>query len=182
QVFAAEGDAAAGYRVMRIAAEYARQRTFAGTVRAHDGVHFTGFDVQVQAFDDFLAVAFVSGDGGVQVGNFQHVQFPVFSSFSPWERGGRLTHRAFEAEFQQFLRFHRKLHRQLIEHFLAEAVDERGDGLFGVDAAAAQIKQVVFADARGAGLVFDDGTGLARFDIREGVRAALRADQQRITL
>src|SRR5690606_23398915 len=88
QVFAAEGDAAAGHGVMRIGAEYARQRAFAGTVRTHDGVHFTGFDVQVQAFDDFLAIAFVSGDGDVQVGNFQHVQFPVFSSFSPWERGG----------------------------------------------------------------------------------------------
>jgi hypothetical protein len=45
-----------------VAAEDFAQRAFAGAVRAHDGVDFTGVDGEVQAFEDFAA-----GDLGVEV-------------------------------------------------------------------------------------------------------------------
>src|SRR4051812_7685402 len=42
---------------------------------------------------------------------------------APQDEELRLADRAFEADRNQLLRFHRKLHRQLLQHVLDEAID-----------------------------------------------------------
>src|ERR1035437_429556 len=54
--------------------------------------------------------------------------------------------------------------------------------IFTGDAALAAVEDLVFADFRGGGFVFHLRRGVAHFQIGEGVRAALIAEQQRIAL
>src|ERR1700704_4911794 len=46
-----------------------------------------------------------------------------------------LSNRTFEADRNQLLRFHRELHRQLLQHVLHKAVDHEADGFFLAQAA-----------------------------------------------
>src|SRR5688572_27506254 len=94
----------------------------------------------------------------------------------------RSTDRAFERDFQQLLRFHREFHRQLAEDGLAEAVDDHRHRVLLGDAAAAAVEQLVVADLRRGGFVFDDRRRVFHFDVRIGVRAAALADEQRVAL
>jgi hypothetical protein len=57
------------------------------------------------------------------------------------------------------LRFHRELHRQLLEHLLAEAVDDHRHRVLGGRCRAAAVEQLVLADLRGGGLVLDLAPG-----------------------
>ena len=80
-------------------------------------------DRQVDALEDLLAV-----DRGVQVLDFEH----ALSSFLVLIRVARgSTDAAFEADAEQFLRLDGELHRQLLQHFLAEAVDDQRDRVLG---------------------------------------------------
>src|SRR5688572_15241800 len=92
------------------------------------------------------------------------------------------TDRAFERDFQQLLRFHRELHRQLAEDGLAEAVDDHRHRVLLGDAAAAAVEQLVVADLRRGGFVFDDRRRVLHLDVGIGVRAAALADEQRVAL
>jgi hypothetical protein len=65
-VFAIEQDLAAGDFVVFVTAEDLAEGAFAGAVRAHDGVDFTGVDREVQAFENFAA-----GDLSVEVFDFE---------------------------------------------------------------------------------------------------------------
>jgi hypothetical protein len=65
-VFAIEEDLAAGDFVVFVAAEDLAQSAFARTVRAHDGMDFTGVDGEIEAFEDFAA-----GDLSVEVFDFE---------------------------------------------------------------------------------------------------------------
>src|SRR5574340_390375 len=87
---------------------------------------------------------------------------------------------ALQAHAQQLLGLHGELHGQLAEHLLAKAVDDHGDGVFGGDAALAAIENLVLADLGGRGLMLHLGGVVVHLEIREGVRATLVADQQRI--
>src|ERR1700741_807401 len=87
-----------------------------------------------------------------------------------------------EAHGQQLLRLDRKLHRQFLEHFLAEAVDDQRDRILGAQAALAAIEQLIVADLRGGRLVLDSGRRVAYLDIGHGMGAAPVTDQQRIAL
>src|SRR5262249_54524033 len=60
---------------------------------------------------------------------------------------------AFEAYVQQVLRLHCELHRQLLEHFAAEAVDDHVDRVLLGQAALPAIEQLVLADLRRGGFV-----------------------------
>ena len=91
-------------------------------------------------------------------------------------------HRAFEAHGQQVLRLNRELHRQLLEHLLAKAAHDHVHRILVGNAALQAVEQLVFADLRGARLVLHRRGGVLHFDVREGVGAALAADQQRIAL
>src|SRR3546814_8072752 len=92
------------------------------------------------------------------------------------------ANRSLEADFQQLLRLHRELHRQLAEDLLAEAVDDQADRVFLADAAAAAIEHLVVGDLGRGGLVLDGGAGVLHLDVGEGVRAAFLADEQRVAL
>src|SRR5580658_10424366 len=95
---------------------------------------------------------------------------------------GVLPDAAFQAYAQQLLRFYGKLHRQLLEDALAEAVDDHRDGIFSLQSALPQIEELIFADLRGRRLVLHLRRGVLHLDVRKGVRAALVADQQRVAL
>ena len=89
---------------------------------------------------------------------------------------------AFQADAQQLLCFDGEFHGQLAEDALAEAVDDHGDGVFGLEPALAEVEHLVLADLRRGGFVLHARRRILHFDIRERVRAALVADQQRIAL
>ncbi len=99
--------------------------------------------------------------------------------------GGAVTGQpigAFEADRQQVLGFHGELHRQFLEHDLAETVHDHVDGVFLGDAAAAAIEELVVADPGRGRLVLDDGGRVLDLHVRNSVRAAPVAHQQRVAL
>src|SRR6202040_3029085 len=85
---------------------------------------------------------------------------------------------AFEAHGEQLLRFDREFHRQLFQHFLAEAVDDQRHGVLGAEPALPAIEQLILADLRRRRLVLDPGGRIAHLDVGHRVRAAPVADQQ----
>ena len=54
KIFAAINDFTAGHFIIFPARQNMRQRAFTRTVRTHDGVHFAGADVQIDAAQNFL--------------------------------------------------------------------------------------------------------------------------------
>src|SRR6185369_904817 len=74
----------------------------------------------------------------------------------------------FEADAQKLLRFHCELHRKLLEYLLAEAVDDHRHRVLRRESAALAVIELVFADARGGGLVLDAGGGVLHLDVGEG--------------
>src|SRR5690606_12238664 len=140
----------------------------------HDGVNFPGLDLQVDAFEDFFAL-----NGCVQVFDAQHLsRLSVFGNSVV----NKLTNGTFKADFQKLAGFDRKLHGQLFEHFLTEAVHNHGNRLLRVDAALTAQEHLLVADLGGGGFVFHDGRFVLAFDVREGVGATAVADQQRVAL
>src|SRR4249919_575915 len=70
-----------------------------------------------------------------------------------------LSNRSFQRDRNQLLRFHRKLHRQLLQHVLYKAVDDEADGFFLGKAALHAIEQHVFRNLRGGGFVLEQRRG-----------------------
>src|SRR5260370_37035534 len=64
-----------------------------------------------------------------------------------------LADTAFETDRQQLLRLDGKLHRQLLQHFLAEPVDDQRQRILIAQSALAAIEQQVLAGLRGRRLV-----------------------------
>src|SRR6266850_7568847 len=93
-----------------------------------------------------------------------------------------LANASLQTDSEQPSGFYGKLHRQLLEDFLTETVDDHRHGILGRQAALAQIKDLILADLRRRCLVRHDRGAVAHVDVREGVRAALIADQHRIAL
>src|SRR5688572_31468154 len=93
-----------------------------------------------------------------------------------------LSDRPFQADAQQLLRFDGELHRKLPEHVLAETVDDDVDSVLGREAALTEIENLVLADFRRGRFVLDLRAGVADLEVREGVSAALVADEQRVAL
>src|SRR5207237_2920187 len=93
-----------------------------------------------------------------------------------------LADASFERNSEQRLRLQRKLHRQLLEYFLAEPRNDHRHRLLGAEPALLQIEDLIFADLRRARLVLHDRRVVPYLDIRERVRAAPIADEHRITL
>src|SRR6476469_7072764 len=101
-----------------------------------------------------------------------------FSMFNMWSvltfarvRGVavRSADRAFEADFEQFLGFDRKFHRQLAEHLLAEAIDDQRYGIFLGDAARPAVEQLVVGYFRGGRFMLDGRRRMLDLDVRERV-------------
>ncbi len=83
---------------------------------------------------------------------------------------------------QQLLRFDRKFHRQLLQHFLGKAVDDQRHGFLGIQSALHRVEHLVVGNLARRRLMLDLRAGVADFDIGDGVRAAQRPEQQRIAL
>src|SRR5580658_143295 len=94
----------------------------------------------------------------------------------------KLSDAAFEADSEQLLSLHGELHGQFAEDFLAEAMHDHGDRVFGRDTALAAVENLVFADLRSGGLVLHLRRSVLDFEIGEGMRAALITQQHGIAL
>ncbi len=70
----------------------------------------------------------------------------------------------------------------MLQHFLGKAVDDQRHGFLGIQAALHRVEHLVVRNLAGRRLMLDLRTGVADFDIGDGVRAAERAEQQRIAL
>src|SRR2546421_12794650 len=92
------------------------------------------------------------------------------------------SYAALEADSEQLLRFDGKLHRPLAKDFFAETIHNHVDRVLGREAALVAVKDLVLADFRSRGLMFDARAGVLHLDIGEGVRAAFVAEQERIAL
>src|SRR5262245_35189473 len=88
---------------------------------------------------------------------------------------------ALETHAEELLGFHGELHRQLAKDLLAESVDDHRHGILRRDAPLPTIEELVLADLRGRGLMFDLGGAVGDLEIREGMGAALVAEQQGVT-
>src|SRR5262249_42522813 len=66
-----------------------------------------------------------------------------------------LSDTSLERDPEQCLRFQRKLHRQLLEHFLAEARNDHRDGLLGAEPSRLQIEDLILSDLRRRRFVLD---------------------------
>src|SRR5215469_10350989 len=93
-----------------------------------------------------------------------------------------LSHTTFQAHAQQLLRFDRKLHRKLAEYALAETVHDHRNRVFGFQSALAQIEELFVANLGSRSFVLHARARIPHLDVWKGMRAALVADQQRITL
>lgn len=106
---------------------------------------------------------------------YEHQEFLAFGCHAS-------PHAAFQTDPQQLLGLHRELHRQFLEYFLAEAIHDHADGVFGADASLIAIEDLVFTDLAGAGFVFHLGGRVLHFDVREGVGSTAITQQHRIAL
>src|SRR5579883_115144 len=86
----------------------------------------------------------------------------------------------FQAHAQKLLRFDGELHRQLLQHLAAEAVDDSAHGLLLAEAALAAIEELVVADLRGRRLVLNTGRAVLDLDIGHRVAAAVGPDQEAV--
>src|SRR3954447_9639047 len=93
-----------------------------------------------------------------------------------------LTDASFQRNSEQLLRFDGELHRELAEHFAAETADDHRHRVFRADAALLAIEKLVLADLRGRRLVLHRRGRIAHLDVRERVRAALVAEEERVAL
>src|SRR6185436_8459332 len=89
---------------------------------------------------------------------------------------------AFQAYAQKLLRLDREFHRQLFEDFLAISIDDHVHGILGGETALIAVKDLVLANLRRTGFVFDPSRGVLHLDVGKGVRAAFVAQQERVAL
>src|SRR5215210_8811184 len=87
-----------------------------------------------------------------------------------------------EVHGEQLLGLDGELHGELAEDLLAEAVDDHRDRVLGGDAALVAVEDLVLADLRGRRLVLHARRRVLHVDVREGVRAAPVADEERVAL
>src|SRR3989454_11439104 len=87
-----------------------------------------------------------------------------------------------QADAQEVLGLHGELHRQLLEDFLAESVDDHGDGVLGGETPLLAVEDLILADLRRGRLVLHDRRAVAHVDVGERVGAALVPDQHRVAL
>ena len=66
-----------------------------------------------------------------------------------------LTYATLQTNLKEFLSFHRKLHRQLVEHFFGVAVYDKCHRCLGADTSLVAVKNLIFADFGGSCLVLN---------------------------
>ena len=83
---------------------------------------------------------------------------------------------------EEFGGFDGEFHRETGEDFVGVAVDYEAYSVFGVEASLVAVEELLVADLGSGGLMLDDSRRVEALDVREGVGAAFRADQQAVTL
>ena len=96
--------------------------------------------------------------------------------------GEGLADAAFQFQLYQPLCFDRKFHRQFLEDFFAEAVDDEADRVFFGQAALHTVENLVFADFGGGRFVFDLRRRVLHHQVGKGVGAAVATDKQGVAL
>src|SRR3712207_5329026 len=89
---------------------------------------------------------------------------------------------AFKGDAEELPGLDRELHRQLLHHLAAEAVDDERHRVLLGDAAGAAVEELVVADIARGRLVLALGTAVPDLDVGHRVRAALVADQEAVAL
>src|SRR5436190_3728958 len=93
-----------------------------------------------------------------------------------------LANASLQTDAEEPRRLDGKLHRQLLEDFFAESVDDHRDRVLGRQAALAQIEDLILTDLRRGRLVLHDRSAVAHVDIWKGVRSTFVPNQHRIAL
>src|SRR5947208_14583696 len=78
----------------------------------------------------------------------RRISFPSTVAWRSVISSSGLANGPLQADAQQVLRLHRELHRQLLEDFLAEAVDDHRDRVLGGEAPLLAVEDLVLADLR----------------------------------
>src|SRR6267143_4779373 len=112
----------------------------------------------------------------------RRISFPSAAAWRSVISSSGSANGSLQADAQQVLGFHGELHRQFLEDFLAEAVDDHRDGVLGGEATLLAVKDLILADLRGGRLVLHDRRAVAHVDVGEGVGAALVPDEHRVAL
>src|SRR5688500_13989576 len=91
------------------------------------------------------------------------ISFPATATRSPLtsSKPFPLANASLQTDPEQPGSFDRELHRQLLENFLAEAVDDHRHGVLGGQAALAQIEDLILADLGRGRLVLHDRGAVA---------------------
>src|SRR6266487_953075 len=112
------------------------------------------------------------------------ISLPATATRSPFTSSTTLllTNAPLQAYAEQPRRFDRKLHRQLLEDFLAKAVHDHRHRVLRRQTALAQIKDLILTDLGRGRLVLHDRRAVAHVDVREGVRSTFITYQHRVAL
>src|SRR5258708_19179590 len=98
------------------------------------------------------------------------------------ERGSRAVvrsaHAAFKRDADELLGLDGKFHRQFLQDFLDEAVDDQRDCRFFRNAALQAVEELVFGDLRRRRFMLELRCRIFRFDVGHGMSAALVAYQK----
>src|SRR4051794_21278889 len=110
-------------------------------------------------------IAWTSPCGTVRSMPFR-IGLPSMEAVSPWISSilPSSAHRSFKAHGKQLLGLDRKLHRQFVQHLLAEPVDDEIDRVLLRQAALAAVEQLVLGDLRGRRLVLHLGCWIPALD------------------
>src|SRR5258705_13689051 len=87
-----------------------------------------------------------------------------------------------ETDAEQLLGLHGELHRQLAEDLFAESIDDHTDGILHRQSSLPEVEDLILTYLRSSSLVLDLRRRVLNLEIRECVRAAFVAKQQRIAL
>ena len=93
-----------------------------------------------------------------------------------------LSHRAFEGNLEEFLGFDGELHGQFVHYLFGVTVDDEADSVFEGDSPLLAVEELVFVDLGGGGFVLHRCRGVGDDHVREGVCAALIAQEERVAL
>src|SRR5262247_859640 len=89
-----------------------------------------------------------------------------------------LANTPFEPNPEQLSSFDRKFHRQLLQHLLAEAVNDCRNGILDGQSALLAIEDLVFTYFGNGGLVFNPRGRVFDLEIRKSVRTTFITDQK----
>ena len=83
---------------------------------------------------------------------------------------------------EEFLGFDGELHGEFVHDLFGITVDDEADGVFEGDSPLLAVEELVFVDLGGCCFVFNGSRGVRDDHVREGVRTAFIAQEERVAL